>query len=438
MIKICALDFLNKESFETNVLTEDGRVLAATGDKITPGLLLKLYFKTIYVERELEESPVKIIAEIKADEELATPEAEPLVDSEIQIQIEDKESTEEAEQREIVSPEESVEKQEPEVEESVEPEISVEQAELPAEKITTPEPAEPELSAEETASVEKAEDIKIEPESVVIGGEKPGESESTVETAEEQSELVEAEAEQLPSSESKEEAIVIQEAEIIEVKGPKKTDTITVVQEESVEEHGESKGPRILDESEQPVKQVEEKKIYGQQKAPEPEPEPEPEPINPDEVPLKFNETQAKNIVEYSLAIGKMLNYSAKELKELEQVAYYSNIGINKFKQGDISKKSFRKMKALASYQKLLDEGTVPTDIAEIVKYSANYYEADIFPLNATVPYHHVVAITGYYEDMLLQGKSKDDILLKMLQLGGNQFNTFVLHKFINYMREKK
>lgn len=437
MIKICALDFLNKETFETNVLTEDGSVLAETGEKITPGLLLKLYFKTIYVERELEESPVKIISAIK-DEEIAEAKmkdiTEPVVSQEKQEDIEPTEF-----KTEVLS-EQLPEEQELETIEAVEEEVSAENVEKLVE-IEQQKTVETEVSIESTDSIEKAEDVEIQPENVVIGGEKEETLQSAeISTVEESIEKVEekaaeAEAEAVSLEESEDKASVPSESKEIKEKGPQKVSSSTEVHEEK---QTETKGPRILDSTEQPAKTPEEKKIYGQQKAPEPEPEPEPEPINPDEVPLKFSEAQAKNIVESSLAMGKMLNYSAKELKELEQVAYYSNIGIGKLKQGDINKKSFRKMKAFASYQKLIDEGTVSTDIADIVKYTANEYESDAFPLASKIPYHHVVAITGYYEDMLLKGKSKNEILLKMLELGGNHFNVFVLHKFINYMKEKQ
>lgn len=436
MIKICALDFLNKESFETNVLTEDGRVLAETGDKITPGLLLKLYFKTIYVERELEESPIKVISETK-DEELSKTKTEEL--AEIDVTLEQQENIEAVVQTELeieTSSEETAEQKESETIEVEEGEISIENVEDPAE-IEQSKSADAEVVAENIESIEKPEGIKIKPESVIIGGGKTEESENLEITnaTEEAVDEVDEKAEKVSVEKSKDEVLVSSESKNIKEKTPRKADSTTEAHEEK---QAETKGPRIVDATEQPVKEPEEKKIYGQQKAPEPEPEPEPEQINPDEVPLKFNEAQAKKIVESSLAIGKLMNYSAKELKELEQVAYYSNIGVDKLKHGDVSKKSFRKMKAFASYQKLIDEGIVPTEIADIVKYTASEYESDAFPLNSKIPYHQVVAITGYYEDMLLQGKEKDKVLLKMLQLGGNQFNVFVLHKFINYMREKK
>lgn len=50
MIKICSLEFLNKNSFDVDVLSADGSVLYSAGCEITPNLLLKLYYKDIYIE----------------------------------------------------------------------------------------------------------------------------------------------------------------------------------------------------------------------------------------------------------------------------------------------------------------------------------------------------------------------------------------------------
>lgn len=62
MIKICSLEFLNKNSFDVDITLADGRVLFSAGDPITPSLLLRLYYKEIFIngypikkERELDE-----------------------------------------------------------------------------------------------------------------------------------------------------------------------------------------------------------------------------------------------------------------------------------------------------------------------------------------------------------------------------------------------
>ncbi len=47
MIKTCSLDFANKETFEVDVKSADGRVLCKAGEDITPDKILRLYFKEL-------------------------------------------------------------------------------------------------------------------------------------------------------------------------------------------------------------------------------------------------------------------------------------------------------------------------------------------------------------------------------------------------------
>lgn len=296
MIKVCALDFLNREFFETDVMTADGRVLFSSGDTITPNIILRLYFKDIYIQ----------------EPETAT--------------IEEKEVTIDFEHKEIIS------------------------------------------------------------SSPVINDES---------------------------------------------KGPRFIDvTAPVAKEES------GRGPRLAEFATSSIAEKEDVDLVVAANVPTENVEIEIE--NPEDAPLKFDEKQAKVLVEHSTKMGKLLNFNEKELKDLEQVAYYCNIGITKFKKADLAKKEFRKMKAFASYEHIINEGVASQKIAEMVKLCANNYESESFPLDSKIPppYHSIVAITSYYEDMLAQNKSKQETLLKMLQLGGNQFNIFILHKFIKMMRD--
>lgn len=274
MIKICSLDLLNKENFETDVMTADRRVLYSIGEKITPEIILKLYFKEIYVEK----TPIKVISE---------------------------ESTSDSDSHKIA------------------------------------------------VSTFSKENVHSGPRTI--------------------------------------------NADISE--GP----DITI--------------PKDFNRLEQDPEAVNLKDDFENQ-------------------PLEFDEEQAKKIVSHSLKLGKILNFSEGELKELEQVAYYCNIGITNFRRQDALKKGFRRMKAFIGYDKLISEKIVSVKIAEMVKVSASNYESETFSLDAKIPYNHIVAITSYYEELLAQNASKELTLLKMLQIGGNQFNIFVLHKFLNTMKE--
>jgi len=373
MIKICSLDFLNKETFETDIMSADGGVVIKADSEVTPELLLKLYFKNIYVNEPLKEE-----TEIVSSEELEVSSAP---------------STLSAEEEETENSEQETEETET-ADENEEVNLSTIQ---PLDNLTEEEAEGTENSEPETEETETKIEISAKNEEV-----KP----STIQTFDHSTE-----------EKTKDSA-----------KGPRIVDA-------SLEEEDDDKkkGPRMakplfgqeeLKKEEKPVEaKLETLKI-------------EPVEENPEEKQLEFDEEQAKKIVDSSLKIGKIIGFSANELKDLEQVAYYSNIGISKFKVKDLKRKEFNKMRIYASYEKLMEDGTVSSDVAEMIKYCANNYESNAFPFNSKIPYYHIVAITSYYETSLLQTNSKQETLLKMLQLGGNQFNIFILHKFINMMRE--
>lgn len=265
MIKICSLDFLNKERFEADIFTADGRILCPRGSKITPDLLLRLYFKDIYVE----EWPEDVKSKTSAD-----------VEDEISRQLKS------------ISP-----------------------------------------SVEEDSSTEL---------------EKPEE----------------------------------EVAKLFEL-----TDEV----------------PAVI---------AEEK--------------------------LEFDEEEAKRVSEYALKIGKLLNFPKNRLNELEQAAYYCKIGRTRFSNLDLTQKDFNKKQALASYDILLKEKKMPEKVAEASKFYLDNYNPVTFKLDEEIPYAHIISIASYYDASSIKQIPNDDILKKMLQLGGNKFNIYVLHKFINTMRENK
>jgi len=304
MIEVCSLDFLKKKEFEMEVMAEDGRVLCSAHDEVTPELILKLYFKKIYVdEAALEKKSSSQASEVSAG-------AEDMV-----AHISDAEET--------------------------------------AAKVA--------LGPRSVEFVEKE------------GGDVNGKSPRSVEFGTD------------------------------EIEGSKTNSSLNVQNA-----GGSAEAVKIV---------VDDVLIV-------------------EDPSLEFDEAQAKRIVEHSLSMGKMFNYSQAELKELELVAFYCNYGVTEFKKSDMLKKEFRKMKAVASRQKLQKEEIVPPKIAEMIKFTATEYKSSGFAFGENIPFDHIVGITSYYEDMVIQGKPKEEILLKMLQLGGNQFNIFVLHKFIRMIRE--
>lgn len=154
--------------------------------------------------------------------------------------------------------------------------------------------------------------------------------------------------------------------------------------------------------------------------------------------PLKFNEEQAKRVVHYSLEIGKSLGLSQNELEELEQAAYYHNIGDIKFKQKDLLDKDFRKKRAEEGYNYILKDKGLSGKVADVAKLYIENYNCNTFDISKTTsatPFYHIIAITNYYDEYLTKTSSKEETIRKMLRLGRKKFNTYILHKFVTMMR---
>lgn len=358
MIKICSLDFLNREEFGTDVMTADGSVLFRSEDKITPDILLRLYFKEIYVDESFFKEEAKVAVGVGATVKEAVTETVSNVSS---LETNAEEKTGLTGPRHIEG-----------------------RAEVEEETISS------DIKSTEGWIHEKEEEQTSGPRHV----------EGRVEEADNET----------VSSDTRPAEGWIYEKDEEQTSGPRHVD---VAEKDKQEKKHFYSTVNATDDAKT--------KIASE---------------NPENEPLVFDEKQAKRIVEHSLKIGKMLKFSDIELKELEQVAYHFNIGIINFTKSDLAKKGFRKMKAFASYEKLVSEGVVSEEIAEMVKFCANNYESDTFPLNSKIPCQHIVALVSFYEELLSQNNSKQATLLKMLQIGGNQFNIFILHKFIKIMRE--
>lgn len=292
MIKTCSLNFVNNEYFDTDVMTKDGRVLFSAQEKVTPELILRLYFKDIYIK----EKPVPVAAGVEQEQAEIQEEADLSVKAGINAAV---------------------------------------------------------------STTERELGIKA---------------------------------------------------------------SIDIYDEEEPEKQG-IKMPRMTIGS-APLQKPDEVSEGG---AGETEPE---DPV------LGFDEEKAKKIAAASVKLGKMFNFSESELKTLEQAAYYHNIGINRFKKSDSTKKGFRKKLAEVSYNVLLNEMGMSPILAETAKFCVTNYEPKDFSLQEKIPFHQIVAVTSYYDELYSKTNSKEKALAKMLQLGGNKFNTFVLHKFITIMKD--
>lgn len=362
MIKICSLDFLNRENFETDVMTADGQILFNSDDKITPGIILKLYFKDIYVDESfLEEKTEAALENIEVSVAAVSNEAE-------------------LESSPLNGPR------------------FVDAGDVKEETVLGPRFIDASFIKEEEtgSSGPRFVETNIVEEKTVSSGPR------SIETNPVEGKTVSS--------------------------GPRSIETTAEEEKAASSEPSLAEANYIKDDENKKEQKLSTKNSFEDEEVVIPK--------NPEDEPLVFDEETAKSIVIHSLKIGKMLKFSDIELKELEQVAYYYNIGITDFKKADLLKKGFRKRKVFASYEKLLNNGVVPEHIAEMVKFCANNYESESFALNSKIPYYHIVSLTSFYEESLAQNNSKQATLFKILQMGGNQFNIFILHKFIKIMRE--
>lgn len=154
---------------------------------------------------------------------------------------------------------------------------------------------------------------------------------------------------------------------------------------------------------------------------------------------LVFDEEQALRVSKHSLEMAKILGWDEEECKDLQQAAYYHNVGDIELTKKDKLSKGYRQKRAEAGYHHLFKVLELPDKIAEVSKLYITNYDTNSFELDkknrSNVPFHHIVAIASYYDEFLKNTASKNEAIIKMLRLGGNKFNIFILHKFLYKMR---
>lgn len=209
----------------------------------------------------------------------------------------------------------------------------------------------------------------------------------------------------------------IDELEAIQVEPPKEKTEEAVAQE--LEEFKKIKEEKIIEEpAAEIIKKNEDTEI-------------------PSVVQLELDEKLSAEIAKKCIKLAKLVKMPQQNIKELEQAALNYKIGLNKFTSADAETPKFKHQLAETSYGILINEKNLPEKIAEVAKYYLNCYNTDKFELDKKepIPYYHIVSIVDYYETSI-NHLQKNETLDKMLQLGGNKFNIYVLHKFVKMMKE--
>ncbi len=143
----------------------------------------------------------------------------------------------------------------------------------------------------------------------------------------------------------------------------------------------------------------------------------------------KFDEVHADSVVELSVKIARLLMLKIDDTEIVKKVAYYHDI------KNALSDDSDN---AVVEY--LTQNKDIPEIIAREVVVVHKKFDTSDFFLNKDFrnefPPSNIVSIANAYVNFALKGKSKEEILLTMLRIGGARYNIFILHKFIDFMRK--
>ena len=443
MIKVCSLEFLNKSSFEADVMLSDGRVLFNAGSEITPEILLKLYYKDIYVEKSLckaAKSAAALKHSQKENEEVlvgvgitlaASGEVSP-TGADLKPAGKDGEGS--AEGVELKTAEKAGE-----LNSELSADVKAEEVDLKAVKKDgegTSELVDLDAVIRDEDNPD-SEDYTGTTPKVRFGGRRVGDNK------------VATSAIIGPKSTSEVDGEVVSDSDTeIQAKVEAPVDTEIAAEAEAIDS-AEAESDEDLEGEVDPVTgkriALSARKAGGavphkQSTTHKPSEPIEVVPPKDTNGPLEFNEEQAQRVSALSVRLAKILSMDLRQQDDVKQAAYYHNIGRTKLKQSDLTEPDFKKRQAVAGYNHILNNLALSPKIAEAAMFYNKKYQSSELNLNSgknsDFPYSHIVAITNYYDDLISDGLSQNATLMKMLQLGGNKFNVFILHKFINMVRK--
>lgn len=156
---------------------------------------------------------------------------------------------------------------------------------------------------------------------------------------------------------------------------------------------------------------------------------------------IPFDTAHAKRIMQLSYNLGVAIDMSDENIEELKQASYYYKIGVIKLTNEDLLEPDFEKRQAEIGYELLTSEMKMSKKVADVTRDYSLKYNSVAFDLSSKdasgIPYAHIVGIVDYYDKLVTKASlSNDEALKRMLQIGGDKFNVFILHKFINMMRD--
>lgn len=154
---------------------------------------------------------------------------------------------------------------------------------------------------------------------------------------------------------------------------------------------------------------------------------------------IPFDAAHAKRVTQYSLELAKILGLRAQEIEKLEVAAYFHDIGKTLFTQEDAAAEDFGQKFTQAGYDYLINVKRVDEPIAHAAKAhldKCNFLDFSLTPGNPFgIAHQDIIAIANCYDELMNNSPDKETALRRLLRLGGNRFNIFLLHKFIRAMR---
>ena len=168
--------------------------------------------------------------------------------------------------------------------------------------------------------------------------------------------------------------------------------------------------------------------------------EPEVDYKKPEEDESIFDEKEALEVQKYSELIAIDLELSEAEIKNIKLAGFIHNIGDKFLTKEAKEKENYLELRSKLGYEYTYNKLKYPEAVSRVTKEYYRSSNLDNFDLSnktiKNIPYSHIVTIAAYYAKHQNEYRSTEDILKKMIRVGGKLFNIYILHRFIRKIRE--
>ena len=150
---------------------------------------------------------------------------------------------------------------------------------------------------------------------------------------------------------------------------------------------------------------------------------------------LTFN---TEKFVGLCMNVAKMMQYNEQEMEILKTSAQYLYAECVNFAAKNAEKPDFFS-KVIAAGIKKAEEKGLGSEVVNSIKYCRQIYTSDHnIDESFITPYSHILSLAISYDRLMAKYNDKGACLDILRKNGVNYFNVFVLHRFINYMRNSQ